>query len=133
MTEFKSPFEVPNEMREIAQKSVQQARSAFETFMGNARNAAESLESGAETVQSGALDVTRKTLSFAEANVQAAFDHAAKLAAATSFEEVVKLQSTYMQSQMAHLQRQMQEAGASVQQQMKEAAEAVQKMSRPGA
>lgn len=129
MSDMRTPsFEVPPEMREMAQKSVQQARTAFEGFMRNAQKASETLETGAGSLQSSAREASRKTLQVAEANVQAAFELATKLLGAKSLEEAMHHQSEYMRSQFATLQAQMSEAGAAMQQQMKDASEAARRM-----
>lgn len=130
MDAMKPPFEIPPEMRDAAHRSVQQARAAFETFIANAAKAAESLESNAGVLQQGALSASRKTLTYAEGNVKAAFDHAANLVNAKSLEDVMRLQSEFMQAQFAALQGQMQELGAAAQARVKEATEAFQRASK---
>lgn len=64
-------FELPPEMRNMAESSFKQAREAFEKLLANAQAAAGSLEEHGATMRSGARDLSTKALSFAEANVQA--------------------------------------------------------------
>lgn len=109
------PYEIPAEMRDFAEKSVEQARKAFEGFMGAAQKAASAVESSAFTVPSGVKDVGAKAMSYAEANMKAAFDHAQKLVHAKDLQEVVQLQSEYLKAQMANLQEQAKEIGSTVQ------------------
>ncbi len=108
-------YEVPVEMRDFAERSVEQARKAFEGFMGAAQKAAGSLEGATDNLRSGARDVSTKSMTFAEANVRAAFDHAQRLVKAKNIQEVMQLQSEYLRSQMAALQEQAKEIGATVQ------------------
>jgi len=58
-------FEVPEEMRNIAERSVTQARQALESFMQAARRTAETVEQTADTVQSSSKDMAQRTLSAA--------------------------------------------------------------------
>src|SRR6516225_6528046 len=53
-----TPYQIPTEMRDFAEKSVEQARKAFESFMGAAHKAAGTVEGTAETVQLNAKDLT---------------------------------------------------------------------------
>lgn len=106
-------FEVPVDMREFAQKSVEQARKAFEGFAGAAQKA---LTSTPEIpMVPGAKDVGTKALTFAEANVNAAFDLAQKIVKAKDPQEVFQLQAEYVKSQLAAIQEQTKELGAAFQ------------------
>lgn len=109
-------YEVPSEMRELAERSVEQARKAFEGFVGAAQKAAGTFQGATSTMQSGARDVSSKTMSYAEANVKAAFDHAQKLVKAKDMQEVMQLQSEYVKAQIATLQEQAKDIGSIVQQ-----------------
>lgn len=104
-------YEVPTEMRDFAEKSVDQARKAFDGFIGAAQKAMESLEGSTATMQASASDATRKTFSYAEQNIAAAFDHASKLVRAKDLQEAFQLQSDYARTQFAALQGQMKEIG----------------------
>jgi phasin len=112
MDPFKTPkFEVPNEMRDFATKSMEQARRAFDSFMGATQQAAQQAEAAGETMRKQATDSTKQVVGFAEQNVKAAFDHAQNLAQAKGFDEVVKLQSDYLRDQIAAMQEQMKAMG----------------------
>src|SRR5436305_1615682 len=69
-------FEIPKEMRSIAQASFEQGRKAFEKFLANAQTAAGSIEERGETVRAGAKDINAKAFAYAERNVQSSLDHA---------------------------------------------------------
>jgi phasin len=118
-------FEVPNEMRDLADKSVEQAKRAFDSFMGATQNAAGNLQGTTQTVQEQAADATRQAVGFAEQNVKAAFDHAQQLVQAKGFDEVMKLQSDFMRNQMTAMQEQMKSMGETVQKTAQTAAAAV--------
>jgi phasin len=109
------PYEIPAEMRDFAEKSVEQARKAFEGFIGAAQKAVGSVEASPLAMPAGVKDIGAKAMTYAEANVKAAFDHAQKLVHAKDLQEVMQLQSEYLKSQMATLQEQAKEIGTTVQ------------------
>ena len=111
MTDNLQP-QVPAEMREFAERSVVQARKAFEGFMGAVHKTAESMETAASA---GMKDVGAKAVSFAETNVNAAFDLAEKLVHAKDIQEVLALQAEYLKQQMEAVQLQAREMGDAVQ------------------
>lgn len=93
-------FDIPEPMRAFADKSVDQAKKAFDDFMTASVKAIEKAEQSARTVQSGAQDVNRQALSYLEQNVAANFEFAQKLVRATTVEEISALQKDYLQRQM---------------------------------
>ena len=105
-------YEIPAERRDFAERSVEQARKAVDSFLSAARRTADTLEGSANTVQTSAKDMTRKTLGYAEQNLSAAFDHAQRLVRARDVQEAVQLQSEFVRSQFAALQAQMKEFGS---------------------
>jgi hypothetical protein len=62
-----SAYEVPTEMREFAERSVAQARKAFEGFMGAVQKSATAIEPPAgNPALTGAKDMSAKAVAFAE-------------------------------------------------------------------
>lgn len=108
-------YEIPTEMRDFADRSVAQARKAFEGFMGAVHKASETVDGATGNVSSTAKDATAKAVGYAEQNVAAAFDLAAKMVHAKDVQEVMKLQTEFVQAQMAAIQTQAKEIGAAVQ------------------
>jgi phasin len=108
-------YEIPPEMRDFAEKSVDQARKAIDGFIGAAKKTADTLESSATTVQANAKDVSRKTFSYAEQNIAAAFDLAQRLVRAKDLQEAMQIQAEYVRSQFAAMQAQMKEFGSAAQ------------------
>lgn len=107
-----SPFEVPNELRDFAERSVEQARKAFEGFLTVAQRASGVGGDATTTSQGGAKTVSAHVLSYTERNVNAAFDLAQKLVRAKDPQEALALQSEYMKTQLAVLQEQAKELGS---------------------
>jgi phasin len=104
-------FEIPKEMRSMAEASFDQARKAFENFLASAQQTASSLEGRGATVRAGAKDVSTRAISYAEKNVQASLDYAQQLLRAKDLAEVMRLHSDYVQSQMRSLAEQASEMG----------------------
>ncbi len=108
-------YDIPNDMRDFAEKSVEQARKAFEGFIGAAQKAASQADETTSSLQSNAKSVGGKAFGFAEDNVRAAFEHAQKLVRAKDVQEVLSLQSEFLRTQMSTLQEQAKQLGASIQ------------------
>lgn len=104
-------FEIPADMRKFAEQSVEQARKAFDGFINAAQQAVNDMEGRATAAQANAKDVGEKAVSFAQRNIMASFELAQKLVRAKDVEEILKLQSEYVQSQMQVLGEQAKELG----------------------
>jgi phasin len=104
-------FEIPKEMRSMAEASFDQARQAFEKFLASAQSTASSLEDRSETVRAGAKDVSTKAIAYAEKNVAASLDYAQQLLHAKDLGDVMRLHSEYVQAQMKSLAEQASEMG----------------------
>jgi phasin len=109
--QMRERFEIPKEMRSMADASFDQARQAFEKFVATAQQTAGRIEERGETVRAGAKDISAKAISFAERNVQASLDYAQSLVHAKDLSEVLRLHGDYVQSQMRTLAEQASEMG----------------------
>ncbi|MDJ0930104.1 phasin [Breoghania sp.] len=103
MTTPKFDFEIPEHMRDFAEKSVDQARKAFDTFMDATQKAVTTVEEQTNAAQSGSLDMNKKVLDYAEEHVDAAFQLAQKIVCANDVQEIFKLQNDYLKAQMEAL------------------------------
>ena len=93
-------FQVSDEMRTIAEKSVEQARQAFEGLLGAAHRVIDTFGGQGETAGKGAKGVAEKAMTFAEQDIANSFEFAQKLVHARSMEEVLKLQAEYVRARM---------------------------------
>ena len=59
-------FNIPTDMRDFAEKSVHQARDAFDNFVSAANQAVSVMEGRAAAAHAGAKDVGHKAMRFAE-------------------------------------------------------------------
>ncbi len=107
-------FEIPAEMRSMAEASLEQARKAFETFMGTAQQTANSFGGQGEAARAGAKEIGSKAVSFAEKNVQASMAYAQQLINAKDLTEVMRIHAEYVQTQMRALAEQASEIGQAV-------------------
>jgi phasin len=115
-------FEIPKEMRSMAEASFDQARKAFESFLGSAQQTASTLEGKGAEVRASAKDISAKAVAFAEKNVAASLDFAQQLLHAKDLTEVMRLHSEYVQGQMKSLAEQASEMGQLVSRAAMEAA-----------
>ena len=104
-------FEIPKEMRSMAEASFEQARNTFEKFLSSAHQAAGSFEERGATARSSAKEIGSKAVAYAEKNVQASLDYAESLLKAKDLTEVMRLHSEYVQNQMRSLTEQASEMG----------------------
>jgi len=122
---MKTGMEIPPEMRAFAEKSVGEARRAFEAYMDAATKALGTAEQSAQAIQSNARDLGRKAIGFAEDNVSATLDFAQRLVQAKDAEEVMRLQAEFTQVQMKSLSEQTKALGDTATQAGKSAFEAM--------
>ena len=104
-------FEIPKEMRSMAEASFDQARKTFENFLASAQQTAAKIEGQGATVRAGAKDISAKAISYAEKNVAASLDYAEQVLHAKDLAEVMRLHSEYVQNQMRALAEQASEMG----------------------
>ena len=113
-------YEIPAEIRDFAEKSVEQARKAIDGFMSAAQKTVDTFEGSANTVQASATDATRKTFSYAEQNLSAAFDLAQRMVRAKDMQEAMQIQAEFVRNQFEAMQTQMKEFGSMAQSAMKQ-------------
>jgi phasin len=104
-------FEIPVQMRQFAEQSVEQAKKAVDGIMAAAHKAVATVEGQASAAQAGVKDAGERAMAFAEQNVANSFDFAQKLARAKNIQEVMALQSEYMKAQMQTFSEQAREIG----------------------
>ena len=109
--EGRDQFEIPKDVRSMAEASFDQARRTYEKFVEGAKATAGSLEERGASVRAGAKDISAKALGYAEKNVQASLDYAQSLLHARDLPEVMRLHSDFVQAQMRSLAEQASEMG----------------------
>jgi phasin len=90
----KLTMEVPPQVRELAEKSADQAERTVSSFM-------QAASQSVSMVPGPVTDIAKQALAIIEANLKASFDHARKLTQAKDLEEVMHLQSEFLHNQSA--------------------------------
>jgi hypothetical protein len=98
---------VPIELRDFTDRSVEQARKAFDGFIGVVNAAIDGREPSLAGNSASPAHLSRLVIGFAERNVQGALDLAHDVVHATDFAEVLELQREFLASQMKALKSQM--------------------------
>src|ERR1700759_5634422 len=88
-------IEVPAELRDLAEKTIDQAEKAFGMFFDAANKSMTS-------IPNPGTEISRQALSFTEQNMKAPFDHARKLVHATDLQQALQIQSEFLKSQFTN-------------------------------
>ena len=99
-------FEIPADMRALAEKSVEQAKQAFDVFISAAQHAVSTAENQAASAQAGAKEVGELAMGFAERNIASSFEFAQRLLQAKNSNDVMALHAEYVNKQIATLTEQ---------------------------
>ena len=101
--------EIPAEMANIAQKSVDQAQAAFEKVSEVAHSNVQMFDAAANVYKNHFTDIQLKAMEFAQVNVNAGFDFARKFFAVKQPTEAFSLQQAFVKERVEVLQRQVTE------------------------
>jgi phasin len=118
-------LEVPAAFREIAEKSVAQAKDAYERVKAVAEEATDLLEDTYTTAAKGAADYNLKVIEAARTNTNAAFDYARELLDVKSFSEVIELSTAHARKQFEAMTAQTKELATLAQKVATETAEPI--------
>ena len=80
-----SNFEIPIEARQLAEKSVDEAKQAFDNFVAASQKVTISFEAQVAVAQAGSKEVHSKVRTFAERNVATCFEFAQKFVHAKTY------------------------------------------------
>jgi phasin len=95
-----SNFEIPTEVRQLAVKSVDEAKRAFDSLVVAAQKVTTSLAGQAAAAQSGSKEVHSMVRTFAERNVATCFEFAQKFVHAKNVQGVMQLQAELVKTQL---------------------------------
>ena len=102
-------LEVPAAFRDMAEKSISQAKDSYEKMKAAAEDATDVLEDTYATASKGCADYGLKLIELARANANAAFDFATQLYGVKSYAEFVELSTAHMRKQFDALSAQSKE------------------------
>ena len=100
-------LEVPAELRDLAEKTIDQAEKAFGMLIDAANKSVAS-------VPSPGTEISKQALSFTEQNMKAAFEHARKLVHATDLQQAMQIQSEFLRSQFTNAGEHMRQISGGV-------------------
>ena len=105
-------FEIPQELRQLAEENVERARQLYVQFMdGVGQTMAAWSSASSDVVAPGYREVQEHAVKLANENADAAFRLAKDVAQAKDLHELIDLQTRYVQSQMKWYAEQTQEFG----------------------
>ena len=105
-------FEIPQELRQLAEENVERARKLYLQFMdGVAQTMTVWSTSSSDVITPGFNEVRERAVKFAKENADAAFNLAKEVAQAKDLQELLSLQTRYVQAQMRWYADQTQEFG----------------------
>jgi phasin len=96
---FKVDTTVPESVRALAEKTVNQTREAYERGKEQLEEAIDALERSFDAAGQGAAAFNRKLIDIAQRNLNSGFDLAKSVAGAKNLGEIVELQSAFLRSQ----------------------------------
>jgi phasin len=99
-------------VRELAEKSVDQTREAYERSKNALEAAVDLVARSFDALGQGAAALNRKIIEIAQENVSSGFDLAKSLATAKTLAEMVELRATYWRKQLSALAAQAEEVRA---------------------
>ena len=102
---------VPDAVRQLAEKNVEQARGAYNQFMDMARKAQDMINQSSGAVADSAREVQSKALGYAEQNMEAGFDFFTELSKAKDLKEYMEIQTRHTEKSMKAYSEQAQELG----------------------
>ncbi len=108
-----NPFEIPQQMRELAERNVEQARSSYAQFLDAMVKASSMWTASipANDMTVGFKAVQDRALRFSKQNADSAFNMATEIAAAKDLQDLFAIQSRYAQQMMQTYSLQAQEIG----------------------
>jgi phasin len=120
-----SGIETPAAFRDIAEKSLSNAKDHYEKMKSAAEEATGVLEETYATATKGASQYSLKVIELTRTNTNAAFDFAAKLFAAKSLSDVVELSTAHARKQFETAAEQTKELATLAQKVAAEASEPI--------
>ena len=100
MTELK--LEVPAELRQLAERTIDQTEKAFGLLFDEARRSA-------AATPASAAELSKQVLAFSEQSLKFSFEHARRVASAVSLQEIADAQSELVKRQFAGAEHHMRE------------------------
>jgi phasin len=117
--------EAPAAFRDMAEKSLSQAKDSYEKIKSAAEEATGVLEDTYATASKGATDYALKVIEMTRENSNASFDFAVELLGAKTFSDFIELSSAHARKQFETFSEQSKELATLIQKVATEAAEPI--------
>jgi phasin len=104
MLDAKTAMQVPAQIKEFAEKTLEQAEKGFNSFI-------EAANKSVGMIPGPATDMSKKLLAMAEQNLRSTFDHSKKLLHAKDVQEAMQMQTEFLKAQYASATEQLREMG----------------------
>jgi len=105
------PFEIPEQVRALAEKGVSQARDGYAKFKDAAENHNLTIEAVFTSATKGASEYSAKLMEFMKSNTSANLDFAQELLGIKSPSEAMELWTTHTRKQIETMTAQAKELG----------------------
>jgi phasin len=99
----KTPFEMPADVRAVAERSLADAKQAFDQVLKAAKTSMAAADDQGKAMHAGAREIGATVTALAEQNVASAFDYAQKLMNAKDPQTLMQLQIDFIRTQMQGL------------------------------
>lgn len=96
-------FEIPATVRDMAEKSIAQAETAYGDFQVAAQEAVEKLDKSTAAVKEGSADYGQQAAAFVQTNINDGFAFVRQLVGAKNAGEFLQIQTDYVQKQASAL------------------------------
>ena len=104
-------LDIPSEIRVVAQRSIEQAKLAFDSYMRVTRDASSTFRARVEESQVGVQEVKNKTMNFVLRNITLSFEFCQRFVQVKDAERLLRLLNDFIQSQMQIMSDQMKDLG----------------------
>lgn len=93
------PAKATEQMRGMAEKSIQQSQEAYARMKSQAEEAQKTMEEQMSMVRGATQNISRTTLNNMRAQTEAGFEHVEKLMGVTSLSELIEVQTAFLRQQ----------------------------------
>lgn len=121
----KKPFEVPTDVRKMTEQSMEQVRTAINTYL-------QFVQRAVPGNVMGGTELSNKVFSYAERNVASAFEFAQKLVQVKDVQELAKLPTEFIQAQLQAMSEQAKDLSETATKAMMDAVKGVGSMGEGG-
>ena len=102
-------FEIPDAVRDLAERNMEQARTAYSQFLDATRKAQEVMCRSTTAVAGGVREIQERSLRYTQLNLDASFAFASELARARDPKEALEIQTKFAHQQLETYQEQARE------------------------